>query len=49
MVIPGNTGAYAFWKSIISDYDANMTEYTRKIAHFNNSEKNIFKFRTKTA
>jgi ribosomal-protein-alanine N-acetyltransferase len=45
MVIPGNEGAYRFWQSIIKKYTAeNFTEYTREVAHFNNSIKNIFKF-----
>jgi ribosomal-protein-alanine N-acetyltransferase len=45
MVIPGNTGAYNFWKSITKNYTAdNFEEYTRKVAHLNNSIKNILKF-----
>src|SRR3990167_8148720 len=45
MVIPGNEGAYRFWRAIVKDYSGdNFTEYTREIAHFNNSRKNIFKF-----
>ena len=45
MVIPGNEGAYRFWRSIIKNYtDTNFIEYTREISHFNNSIKNIFKF-----
>lgn len=45
MVIPGNEGAYRFWRSTIKNYtNNNFTEYTRDIAHFNNSRKNIFKF-----
>lgn len=45
MVIPGNEGAYRFWRATIKDYTHNnFTEYTRDIAHFNNSRKNIFKF-----
>lgn len=45
MVIPGNEGAYRFWRKIIKDYrDDNFSEYTREIPHFNNSVKNIFKF-----
>jgi len=48
MVIPGNEGAYRFWRSTIKNYtDNNFTEYTRDIAHFNNSRKNIFKFDSK--
>ncbi|OGT38700.1 MAG: GNAT family N-acetyltransferase [Gammaproteobacteria bacterium RIFCSPHIGHO2_12_FULL_37_14] len=45
MVIPGNEGAYRFWRSIIKDYcGGHFTEYSREIAHFNNSKKNIFTF-----
>lgn len=44
MVIPGNEGAYRFWRSTIKNYTNNFTEYTRDIAHFNKSRKNIFKF-----
>ena len=42
MVIPGNEGAYRFWRANYTNN--NFTEYTRNIAHFNNSCKNIFKF-----
>ena len=45
MVMPGNEGAYRFWRATIKKYTNNMfTEYTRDVAHFNNSNKNIFKF-----
>lgn len=45
MVIPGNTGAYEFWKSIIKNYTADdFVEYARKVVHLSNSRKNIFKF-----
>jgi len=45
MVMPDNEGAYRFWRAIIKDYSGNnFTEYTREIAHFYNSRKNIFKF-----
>ena len=45
MVIPGNEGAYRFWRSTIKNYSNNQfTEYTREIAHLNNSKKNIFRF-----
>jgi [ribosomal protein S5]-alanine N-acetyltransferase len=45
MVMPGNTGAYQFWKKVISQYtNHDFTEYKRNIKHFNNSEKNIFRF-----
>ncbi len=50
MVIPGNEGAYRFWRATIKDYtNNNFTEYTRDIAHFNNSRKNIFKFDSRVA
>lgn len=44
MVMPGNEGAYRFWRSTIKNYNSNFIEYTREIAHFNNSKKNIFRF-----
>ena|SRR3990167_5303513 len=45
MVILGNEGAYRFWRSTIKNYtNNNFTEYTRDLAHFNKSRKNIFKF-----
>jgi [ribosomal protein S5]-alanine N-acetyltransferase len=45
MVMPGNTGAYQFWKKVISQYtNHDFTEYKRNVKHFNNSEKNIFRF-----
>lgn len=45
MVIPGNEGAYRFWRSTIKNFSSNQfTEYTRETAHFNNSKKNIFRF-----
>lgn len=48
MVIPGNEGAYRFWRSTIRNYTHNnFAEYTRDIAHFNNNRKNIFKFNSK--
>ena len=48
MVIPGNEGAYRFWRAIIKDYKNNdFVEYTREITHFNNSIKNIFKFNSR--
>lgn len=48
MVLPRNTGAYQFWKCSIKDYTGSkFTEYTRNVAHLNNSEKNIFRFESK--
>jgi len=48
MVIPGNEGAYRFWRSTIKNYtNDNFIEYTREIAHFNNNIKNIFKFESR--
>ena len=48
MVMPGNEGAYCFWQTIIKHYTHNdFNEYTREIAHFNHSKKNIFKFNTR--
>ncbi|ARB92827.1 GNAT family N-acetyltransferase [Legionella longbeachae] len=45
MVLPGNEGAYQFWRSTIKQYSKNnFTEYTREILHLNNSKKNIFRF-----
>jgi ribosomal-protein-alanine N-acetyltransferase len=45
MVMPGNHGAYQFWKSVITKYThVNFIEYTLNIKHFNDSRKNIFRF-----
>lgn len=44
MVMPRNTGAYNFWKKVISGYTNDYSEYTRTVAHLNNCTKNIFKF-----
>lgn len=45
MVIPGNEGAYRFWRTIIGDFTKGVfTEYSRKIAHFKQNSKNIFRF-----
>lgn len=45
MVIPGNEGAYRFWRATIKSFTHDkFMEYTRVVAHFNNSRKNIFKF-----
>lgn len=50
MVIPGNEGAYCFWRAIIKHYTNNtFDEYSRDIAHFNNTPKNIFKFDSRVA
>lgn len=48
MVIPGNDGAYNFWKATIANYtEHNFNEYTRAIAHFENTVKQIFYFESK--
>lgn len=47
MVMPGNEGAYRFWRKIIADYTSTFEESTKKIAHLNDSLKNIFKFDSK--
>ena len=45
MIIPGNQGAYQFWKSVITEYtDAHYTEYKKHVKHLSNTEKNIFRF-----
>jgi ribosomal-protein-alanine N-acetyltransferase len=44
-VMPGNTGAYHFWKAVISQYTKNnYTEYTRRIKTLNNEENDFFRF-----
>jgi [ribosomal protein S5]-alanine N-acetyltransferase len=44
-VIPGNEGAYRFWRSTIKKYcDGNFSEYTREVPHITNGKKNIFRF-----
>lgn len=48
MIMPGNEGAYRFWKVVIKHYtNNNFTEYTNNIAHLNNNKKNIIKFDSK--
>lgn len=48
MVIPGNAGAYQFWRSIIGEYTNNkFEEHTRKVKHLENSVKDIFCFKSK--
>lgn len=48
MVIPGNEGAYRFWRSIITKFtNNNFIEYTSGIPHFENNIKNIFKLNSK--
>lgn len=48
MVLPKNIGAYKFWKKTISAYTHNhFQEYVKNVKHFNNSEKNIFKFESR--
>jgi [ribosomal protein S5]-alanine N-acetyltransferase len=48
MIIPGNDGAYQFWRSTINEYtNSNFNEYTRNVKHLDNSLKNIFCFRSK--
>jgi [ribosomal protein S5]-alanine N-acetyltransferase len=48
MILPGNIGAYQFWKRCIQDYAGNnFTEYTKNVIHLENCEKNIFKFKSK--
>lgn len=45
MVMPGNDGAYQFWRSVMQEYTNNQfIEYTRNIVHLNSSVTNIFKF-----
>lgn len=47
MVMPGNTGAYQFWKRCIKAYTGeNFTEYSRNIEHLGNSRKDIFRFKS---
>jgi ribosomal-protein-alanine N-acetyltransferase len=46
MVMPGNEGAYRFWRSVITERTQNnFTEATREVSHFKNI-KNIFYFDT---
>lgn len=50
MVMPENTGAYLFWKSVIAQYTQHdFSEYKRTIAHLNHSPKRIFRFTSKIA
>lgn len=47
MVMPDNTGAYHFWKKVISAYTNDYTEYSRTVSHLSNCTKDIFKLNTK--
>lgn len=48
MVMPSNSGAYCFWRSVIKNYTADdFIEYTRAITHFKNKIFNIFKFNSR--
>jgi predicted acetyltransferase len=39
MVIPGNDGAYKFWKSVIGTYtNEKFSEKSVNVPHFNNSD-----------
>jgi ribosomal-protein-alanine N-acetyltransferase len=44
MVMPPNTGAYAFWKKTIGSYTDKVVEYSKRIPHLENCEKDIFRF-----
>ena len=45
MVIPGNEGAYRFWRATIQGYThRDYVEYTAQVAHLNHNTKNIFQF-----
>lgn len=46
MVMPGNEGAYRFWKSVVRDYSkGDFIEYTRRVVHFKNEKRNFFKWK----
>ena len=48
MVMSKNRGAYKFWHSVIGAYTGNhFQEYTKCIAHLENSEKNILMFESR--
>jgi len=48
MVIPGNDGAYQFWRLSVNEYTNNQyNEYTKYIKHLDSSLKNIFYFNNK--
>ncbi len=42
-VIPGNEGAYRFWRSVINKYTSDVDEYTIKV---DNYLRNVFRFNT---
>ena len=47
MVIPQNTGAYAFWKQAVSAFtNGDFQESRRRVAHLANSEQDVFRFRS---
>ena len=43
MVLPGNEGAYQFWQKTVTSYDKDYQAYERKVPHFDNEIRNIFK------
>lgn len=50
MVMPGNEGAYHFWKATIKSYtNSSFTEETIKVSHLSYCEgvRNIFRFRSR--
>lgn len=45
MVMPENENAYRFWRNVIKEYtNKTFSEYTKRVAHFNNEKRNFFKF-----
>ena len=47
MVMPGNEGAYRFWRSIIREYTQdNYIEYTKIVPQYKNLPRNFFRFQT---
>lgn len=45
MVLPGNEGAYRFWRNTIKEYTQDtFIEYSRVVAHLDTNKKNIFQF-----
>jgi ribosomal-protein-alanine N-acetyltransferase len=45
LVIPGNVGAYAFWKQIVRSFTGGKFEESRRrVRHLSNSEQDVFRF-----
>ena len=47
MVLPGNEGAYQFWRKTIYSYTTDIVAGTKNIKHFKDEPRIIFSFKNK--